>query len=566
MLMNELIGNYFRMIHADLPLLHRPSFLEGVASGRHFIDEGFGAVALLVCALGARFSNNPATLPPNAQSWQFAGWQWFDQVRSMRRLVPLTTTTPSDLQVTTLAAAYVGTLAMQHTNFPLVGYGLRLAQDLGVHRRMTYGAVPTIQEEERKRAFWCLMAMDRGMATHLGRSCNLQEEDFDVDYPADCDDEYFLTDDPKTAFKQPSSRPSSIAQFVWYLKLSRINARALRELYSLQGTDNLEDPETARDIVTGLDSELNDWMDSLPQHLRYDPNRDDLPFAAQAASLHAAYYNLRIFIHRPFITTPHDVPFPFPSYAICTNAARSCIQVLERYFVLSGPALIYQYHIGSLLQSGLILLLNLWQKLRAGTTSDAAAEFAHVNKALDMLMSLELHWDVAGRVWDMLNDIMSVVLARYQQHVDNSLEQPGGDTLPDQDILSNMPSQTQNPSGYSPSSNTESSTHVSTAGSDVTEHVPDDSFGLLSSTSSWHSASFSTTNFKLVEEGFEPDFEAMIADLLPTLGYDDLLGSFGAQPHSGSAQVLGTEIATELGDSPSYESSASDWDSHFYEE
>ena len=92
-----------------------------------------------------------------------------------------------------LAAAYVGTLAMQHTNFPLVGYGLRLAQDLGVHRRMTYGAVPTVQEEERKRAFWyactgrylfsgshpfdrCLMAMERGMATHLGRPCSVQEE------------------------------------------------------------------------------------------------------------------------------------------------------------------------------------------------------------------------------------------------------------------------------------------------------------------------------------------------------------------------------------------------------
>ena len=73
--------------------------------------------------------------------------------------------------------------------------------------------------------------------------------------------------------------------------------------------------------------------------------REDIPFAAQAASLHAAYQNLRIFIHRPFITNPPDVAVPFPSLTICTNAARSCIQVLERYFSLSGPTSIYQYFI-----------------------------------------------------------------------------------------------------------------------------------------------------------------------------------------------------------------------------
>ena len=61
-LMSELFDNYFRTIHASFPLLHRPTFLRAVGAGQHRAEEGFGAVVLLVCALGARFSNNPATL------------------------------------------------------------------------------------------------------------------------------------------------------------------------------------------------------------------------------------------------------------------------------------------------------------------------------------------------------------------------------------------------------------------------------------------------------------------------------------------------------------------------
>ena len=53
-----------------------------------------------------------------------------------------------------LAAAYIATLALPHTNFSVVSHGLRLAQDLGAHRRMTYGKTPTLENEQRKRAFW----------------------------------------------------------------------------------------------------------------------------------------------------------------------------------------------------------------------------------------------------------------------------------------------------------------------------------------------------------------------------------------------------------------------------
>ncbi len=43
-----------------------------------------------------------------------------------------------------------------------IGYGLRIAQMLGVHRKKSYGTHPTVEGELRKRVFWyvlCIMCI-----------------------------------------------------------------------------------------------------------------------------------------------------------------------------------------------------------------------------------------------------------------------------------------------------------------------------------------------------------------------------------------------------------------------
>ncbi|EEB93161.1 hypothetical protein MPER_08227, partial [Moniliophthora perniciosa FA553] len=37
----------------------------------------------------------------------------------------------------------------------------------------------------------------------------------------------------------------------------------------------LAGPQWEQRVVTELDSALNQWADSLPDHLRWDPNRED---------------------------------------------------------------------------------------------------------------------------------------------------------------------------------------------------------------------------------------------------------------------------------------------------
>lgn len=73
--------------------------------------------------------------------------------------------------------------------------------------------------------------------------------------------------------------------------------------------------------------------------VRWDPKNPDPGFFLQSAGLFALYYSLQITIHRPFIPSPRKPSrIPFPSLAICTSAARSCVHVLDTVYRRSGPA------------------------------------------------------------------------------------------------------------------------------------------------------------------------------------------------------------------------------------
>jgi hypothetical protein len=116
------------------------------------------------------------------------------------------------------------------------------------------------------------------------------------------------------------------------------------------GIGNIEWYEKA---VMAIDSALNKWIGSIPEHrtclppvihtqtqlsflpspVQWDKQNNDPTFFTQSAMLYACYYGVQIAVHRRFIPRPRDSSgiLSFPSLAICTNAARSCLRVFETY-------------------------------------------------------------------------------------------------------------------------------------------------------------------------------------------------------------------------------------------
>ncbi|KAF7293581.1 Zn(2)-C6 fungal-type domain-containing protein [Mycena indigotica] len=308
-LLETLIALYFDNVNAFLPLLHRPTFQAEVTQKLHLRHGGFAKTVLLVCAVAARYSTDPRVSLTNVDvsPAETAGWKWFDQVQLTGHLVHKTPTL-HDLQCYCLAAEFLDCTSTPRVTWTLVGFGVRLSQDMGAHRYKKHERRHQFEQELEKRASWILFLFESQISTALGRTFALQSHDFDIQLPILCDDEYWGSADDSSVplFRQPTQQPSRIDYFVFMLQLNRILSFSCKILYSSNRSKSLiglGDDQWEEQVVVELDSALNRWFEALPPHLQWNPDsllEDDI-FFDQSAALHCSYYHTRIVIHRPFI-------------------------------------------------------------------------------------------------------------------------------------------------------------------------------------------------------------------------------------------------------------------------
>ncbi|KAG9309147.1 hypothetical protein JVU11DRAFT_10857 [Chiua virens] len=227
-----LVHLYFVHINPLSPFLHRPSFEHKVRQGVHLRNSSFGAVYLLVCACASRYSDDTRVFLDFVESGiheHSAGWKYLEQVQMVRRTL-LGPPCLEDLQTYNLSVQFLQGTSAPQACWTIVGIGIRLAQDVGAHRCKSYNEKNSVECELWKRAFWSLVLFDCQMSSSLGRPCAIQDEDFDLDYPIECDDEYWEHPDPEQAFKQPPDKPSTVSYFVSFIKLNNILSFAHRTI------------------------------------------------------------------------------------------------------------------------------------------------------------------------------------------------------------------------------------------------------------------------------------------------------------------------------------------------
>ncbi|KAJ7146454.1 fungal-specific transcription factor domain-containing protein [Mycena epipterygia] len=404
-LMETLIKIYFDQINPLLGILHFPSFHESFSDGLHLRDQNFGAIVLVVCSLASRYSDDPRVFLDDASSEHSCGWKWFRQVRPLR--APFSPE-PSlyQLQLISLSVLY---LSATGTSSPeecwiLAGLGIRFAQSAGAHHRSSYSKMEPLEAELYKRVFWLLVVSDIIMSSFKGRPSITGVDDFDVDLPVDCDDEYWGV--PNAV--QPCGKPSSSAFLVAYFRLMLIFGRIQDAVYPVDG--NI----CSHEVVAELDSELNKWVDSIPDHLRWDPHQENQVFLDQSAALYATYYHAQILIHRTFIPAPGKESMsntPFPSLAICANAARSCGHVLDVQARRGRGLLHHPQVITVLFDCAVVLLVNVWAVVggrKSRTREDFNCATADAQNCVRVLRLYERRWRVAGRKCDIISAMLNL--------------------------------------------------------------------------------------------------------------------------------------------------------------
>ncbi|KAL0578864.1 Gypsy retrotransposon integrase-like protein 1 [Marasmius crinis-equi] len=452
-LLNSLISLYFEKVNSYFPALHEPTFRRNVGRGLHFNDRQFAAVVLAVCALGGRFSDDERALYIPGHSLS-AGWKWFEQIHPLRH--PQSFDPPSlyELQYYCLATQYMFGISSPSFSWNVNGAGIRRAVEMGAHRRMPDGHKPTVDEEQTKRCFWfvrsspalplklnlafafdrILVTFDRLHCNFLGRPSAIRDEDFDLELPSDCDDEYWENADPEKAYKQPPGQPSRVSFFIAIIRLSEILAFVLRTMFSLKKSQlvmGLITDSWEQKALIELDSALNEWKSKLPQHLEWKPDDEVGLFFDQSAFIHALFFVVQIQGHRRFVRT--SSPMSFSSLAICMNATKSCVNVLDtlsqRSVVVSPLIGFFGYY------AGLLLLTNVWASKRAGISMDYKRASNDTKRLLRVLQSCENRWMIAGKFGDLLYE-----LSKGIDECTDSNQSMGATFFPDQPVGRENPS------------------------------------------------------------------------------------------------------------------------------
>ncbi|KAF8315654.1 hypothetical protein DL93DRAFT_2112063 [Clavulina sp. PMI_390] len=392
-----------------LPVIHQPTFEAQYKSGLHHKNRSFAKSVLLVCAIGSRYSDDPRVYLEEIGR-QSAGWKWFTQIGDPKPPA-YAFASLHDIQCYVMLAYFLQTTTALQPAWTISGHGIRLAQERGMHRKKAGKGPISLYDEQEKRAFWCLIIIDRYMSTSIGRPLACQDEDFDLDFPVEVDDEYWSLPEqdgaPIPTPHQPTGVPSKISAFVAALKLSQIAAFALRTVYSINKSRALlgfGGEKWDQQIVSELDSRMNKWIDAVPAHLKWDPNRTNETHFVQSANLYSAYYYLQICIHRPFLHPAKGASaLSFPSLSISTHAARSCSHVLEalkdRGMRGAMPVL------DSAIHSGVVLLMAVWGAKKTGVSVDSQGAMRDVNQCIDYLRGCESHWQCARLMGQVLKDL-----------------------------------------------------------------------------------------------------------------------------------------------------------------
>jgi len=83
-LMLHLVDCYFENLNVILPILHRPSFVRLIEEGLHEANGRFGAVVLIVCAIGCRCTTDPRVVHEVTTSSSCTAWKFFNQISANR--------------------------------------------------------------------------------------------------------------------------------------------------------------------------------------------------------------------------------------------------------------------------------------------------------------------------------------------------------------------------------------------------------------------------------------------------------------------------------------------------
>ena len=168
----------------------------------------------------------------------------------------------------------------RHSSYCYVGCAVRFAIITGLHLNVPPHCMPDpILRETRKRIWWTVYILDRSWASMLGKPVTIQDDDIDVDLPAEL----------------PPRTESDIDDFantdycIANLRIANLSAQISASIYRRRRqTGNFL--SRVQHALQSLDA----WLQELPNTLRAAVSQASVDSAAHIITLHLSFNQVRV--------------------------------------------------------------------------------------------------------------------------------------------------------------------------------------------------------------------------------------------------------------------------------
>lgn len=218
-LMDNLVQCFLSTSYYLMPFLHVPTFLSDYGNPAKWGEPGFASFIVALCCLSSRHIDDPRVRADPADGFS-AGAHWFELFSKLRTMPTADRPTLYTVQSVFVAAVYAIGLGRLSRGFALLAEACTLSIDAGLHRSSeAYDCFDLIEEQVRRRTFWCVYLWDKQAAAAFGRPAVLRLKDCDAREPAPVDDEYIT---PEAVGLQPEGTESRLGAFIACLRIAVI--------------------------------------------------------------------------------------------------------------------------------------------------------------------------------------------------------------------------------------------------------------------------------------------------------------------------------------------------------
>lgn len=224
--------------------------------------------------------------------------------------------TVQNIEAMTLLVIYHLRSASGLGTWYMIGLAMRTCIDLGMHRRSHEQGLPTASIHARRRLFWTVYALERNIATSLGRPLSLADRQIDVDLPRATLSEY-----PSSPGGQVPAVDDSdnIQRAILLFQLRRIESRIHHSVYRAD-----KPLSTLRPKLDSLFTTLETWRENMTATLQAAVGDDD---DADTGYLLLHYHRAVRTLIQPFLTI---LPASDPYLERCLTAAGNICQSHKR--------------------------------------------------------------------------------------------------------------------------------------------------------------------------------------------------------------------------------------------